>query len=214
MTRPAPIALVETAQLEEYPIDRDTRLDGHAFIKWHHIRWMSSKTFRRASWEVQGMARALFDLSQLQCPVGTLPDDDEDLADMLRVPQRRLRELRAMEFGPLRNWVPCLSEGERRLMHPVVLAQVRDALDRREVYKLSSEDKAEYQRIKRLREAMTSLGLGKDAVADDVLIHRMNDALKATCRGNRYTRHYQAVLLQARREGWIDERSAVLSRGL
>lgn len=111
------LKLVVADDLPEYPIARAVRLDGNSFVKWQHLRWLSSKTARRASWEVKGMARELFDLAQMQSPIGTLPDDDDDLADMLRVSVSRMRELRAMEFGPLRNWMPCMSEGERRLMH-------------------------------------------------------------------------------------------------
>ena len=205
--RPA-FQVINIADLIEYPIARTTRLDGHAFVKWAHIRWMSSKTYKRASWEVHGMARALFDLSQLESPIGTLPDDDEELAMMLRVDLRRMRDLRLMEFGPLRNWVPCLSDGERRLMHPVVLEQVRDALERREVHELSKEEKAAYQRVKRLREALAKMGAAADLVADDVLIGRIDEWLKAHCRGNRRQQHYDAALLHAVNAGWVADMAA------
>ena len=207
-TASALLKVVDLANLPEYPIARTTRLDGHAFVKWAHIRWLSSKTFKRASWEVQGMARALFDLSQLESPIGTLPDDDDELALMLRVDIRRMRELRAMEFGPLRNWSPCLSDGERRLMHAVVLDQVRDALERREVHELSKEEKAAYQRVKRLRETLQRMGLGADALADDVLIGRMDEWLKSHCRGNRKQSHYDAALMHAVAAGWVADMAA------
>lgn len=206
-SRPA-LQVINASDLPEYPIARATRLDGHAFVKWAHIRWLSSKSFKRCSWEVQGMARALFDLSQLESPIGTLPEDDEELAMMLRVDLRRLRELRAMEFGPLRNWHPCLSDGERRLMHTVVLEQVRDALERREVHELSKEEKAAYQRVKRLREALEKMGLGADVVADDVLVGRMDEWLKAHCRGNRRQANYDAALLHAVNNGWTEDAAA------
>jgi hypothetical protein len=197
--------LVAVEDLPEYPIARVTRLDGHSFVKWAHLRWMSSTSFRRMAWEAQGMARALFDLAQMESPIGTLPDDDEELAYMLRVDIRRMRELRKAEFGPLRNWVPCLSEGERRLMHQVVLEQVRDALERREVHELSKEEKAAYQRVKRLREALEKLGLGADVLADDILIGRMDEWLKTQCRGNRKAGHYEAALIHAVQAGWVAE---------
>lgn len=197
------LKLVVADDLPEYPIARAVRLDGNSFVKWQHLRWLSSKTARRASWEVKGMARELFDLAQMQSPIGTLPDDDDDLADMLRVSVSRMRELRAMEFGPLRNWVPCMSEGERRLMHPVVLDQVLDVLERREVHELSKEDKATYQRLKRLGQALEKLGCDKAVVADDVLISRMDQWLQAHCKGNRKTQHYEAALVHAAKSGWL-----------
>ncbi|GGE26711.1 hypothetical protein SAMN05421774_11240 [Gemmobacter megaterium] len=190
--------------LPEYPVARGVRLDGHSFVKWQHLRWLSSRSFRLCSWEVQGMARALFDLSQLESPVGTLPDDDAELAQMLRVDARRMAELRRMEFGPLRNWCPCLSDGEVRLMHPVVLAQVQDAIERREIHELSKEDKATYQRLKRLREALRGMGLSEHVLADDRLIGRMDDWLKQGCKGNRRATHYEAALMHAVAQGWCE----------
>lgn len=202
--RAAALSVVGHNHLEEYPIPRAVRMDGNSFVKWQHLRWLSSKMSRRASWEVQGMARALFDMAQTQSPVGTLPDDDEDLADMLRVTTARWRELRAMEFGPLRNWVPCLSEGERRLMHPVVLEQVRDVLERRELHELSKEEKAVVMRKKRLREAMKQLGLTDAVLADNLLMDRMDDWLKGHCKGNRTKRHYEEAIMHAVRQGWTE----------
>ncbi|RRH70022.1 hypothetical protein [Falsigemmobacter faecalis] len=203
------LVAISTAEIEEYPIARETRLDGHSFIKWQHIRWLSSKTFKLCSWEVQGMARALFDLSQLESPVGTLPDDDAELAHMLRVDTSRMADLRRSEYGPLRNWRPCLSEGERRLMHPVVLAQVQDALERREIHELSKEDKATYQRLKRLREALKSLGLAGEVLEDERLIGRMDEWLKQTCKGNRRMPHYEAAIQHAVAQGWVGRPASV-----
>lgn len=198
---------VNTADLEEYPIGREERLDGHGFVKWFHHRWLHSKTHLKASYEVQGMARALFDLAQMQSPIGTLPDDDEELAMLLRVDLPRWRTLRALEFGPLRNWRRCLAAGEVRLMHPVVLAQVQDALERREAHALSKEEKATYQRLKRLREGLKALGCSEDVLAEEVLIRRMDDWLRATCVGNRKPVHYERALQHAVREKWVAPRA-------
>lgn len=197
------IVPVDAGKLTEYPVPRGVRLDGNSFVKWQHLRWLSSKMARRASYEVQGMARALFDMAQTQSPIGTLPADDEDLADLLRLDLHRWRELRAMTFGPLRNWRPCLSDGEVRLMHPVVLEQVLDVLERREVHELSKEEKATYQRLKRIGEALIKLGVDRAVVGDDVLISRMDEWLKGHCKGNRKQPHYEAALLHAVNSGWL-----------
>jgi len=195
---------VSGAALEEYPIERDVRLDSHSFTKWHHLRWLSSRSFKLSTWEVQGMARALFDLSQLESPVGTLPDNDEELAYMLRVDTRRISELRRMEYGPLRNWRPCLSEGERRLMHPVVLAQVQDALDRRELHRLSKDAQATVKRLQRLREALRKIGVKDAALNDEALIQRIDAHLSEHCRGFRTVAAITAALQVAMQQRWLD----------
>lgn len=199
----AAIQVVAVADLLEYPLAAHVRLDGNGFVKWQHSRWLNSTSFRKMSWEVQGMARALFDFSQMETPVGTLPDDDEELAFMLRIEVRRLRELRQMEFGPLRHWTRCRVGDQVRLMHPVVLEQVQDALERRETAALSKEAKAEFQRLKRLREALAEEGLDKAVVADDVLIKRMDDWLQANHKGNRTKAAYRSAILHAQTMKWF-----------
>ena len=199
----APRRVIDAESLPRYPLGREERLDGNSFVKWQIHRWIHSRTFKLCSWEVQGMAFALFLLSQCESPVGTLPDDDEELAMMLRCTVPRLRELRAMELGPLRNWVPCLCDAERRLMHPVVMEQVRDALERRAVAQLSKEEKAVAIRQQRLRKALEKQGLGKDALADDVLIQRMDEWLMAHHRGNRTEAVYRSALFHASQQRWF-----------
>lgn len=205
MAKPAATFKVvdEVGDLEEYPIGRDERLDGNSFVKWHTARWLSSKTFKLMPWDMQGMARALFDLCQMESPIGTLPDDDEELAYMLRVDLRRMRELRGMDFGPLRNWSRCLSGNEVRLMHPVVTLQVRDALERRALAQLSKEDRAVKMRLDRLVKGVQQQGWSKAVVADDVLIRRMDDWLSAHHKGNRTEAVYRSAMLHAVQQRWI-----------
>lgn len=201
--QPAPLNLVSVSDLPDYPIDRSARLDGNSFVKWHTARWLSSKTFKLMSWECQGMARALFDLCQNESPIGTLPDDDAELAFMLRVDTRRMAELRAMEFGPLRNWRRCLCGDEIRLMHPVVLTQVQDALERRELAKLSKDEKAISMRLGRLRKALLGEGLSQEVVADDIFVGRIDDWLESHKRGYRTKDAYRSAILHAVQSGWI-----------
>lgn len=198
------VRLVQGASdLEQYPIDRSERLDAHSFVKWMHHRWMSSRTFKLAGWEAQGMARALYDMAQTESPVGTLPDDDKELAVMLRIDSSRVLDLRKMDFGPFRGWRPCLCGSEIRLMHPVVLEQVRDALDRRDTRTLSADAKAEYQRIRRLKDGLKALGMDERAIADDVLINRMDAWLKENRKGRRDRASYEAVILVAQKLRWF-----------
>lgn len=200
-----PVLQVIEGDLPEYPISRDVRLDGHSFVKWHHHRWLQSRMCLRGDFECKGMARDLFDVAQTQSPVGTLPADTDDCALLIRADRARFADLCRREFGPLHGWVRCVSGGELRLMHPVVLEQVQDALDRREVSNLSREEKAVYQRQKRLRAAWAGLGVGKDALADDVLIARVDGWMAETVRGNRKQVHYESALVHAAKVGWMAE---------
>lgn len=200
----SPLSLVSGATLPEYPIGRDERLDGQSFVKWHTARWLSSRSFKLMDWEAQGMARALFDLCQNESPVGTIPDDDDELAFMLRTDARHIRELRGLEFGPLRNWTRCVCNGEVRLMHPVVLQQVQDAIERRELAKLSRDDKAVSMRLARLRKGLLAAGLDKAVVADEILVGRIDQWLEENRRGNRTKETYSAAIWHAVQNRWIE----------
>jgi len=203
MTRFAHLSTVPFGDLPDYPIPRETRLDSHSFVKWWHHRWLNSALHLIASYEVQGVAFALFNIAQNQSPVGTLPDDDAILAKLLHLDALSWADLRARRMGPLHGWTPCLSDGERRLMHSVVLAQVLDALERREARTLSVEDAAERQRFKRLREGLTRINCSQEVLADGVLMGRLDGWLTANWKGNRTRSAYEAAMVQAARAGWF-----------
>lgn len=204
MAGPVPhLASISSAELEQYPIDRAERLDAHAFVKWQHHRWMSSRTFKMASWQAQGMIRALFDMAQSESPIGTLPDDDAELAFMLRIDTREMSDLRRVEFGPLRGWKRCLCGNEVRLMHPVVLEQVQDALDRRNARSLSADDQAERKRLERLRKALKDQGLAPAVIADNVLIQRMDEWLLENWKKNRTAEAYAKAIMFAQKSRWF-----------
>ncbi|WYK04458.1 hypothetical protein DWF04_015740 [Cereibacter sphaeroides f. sp. denitrificans] len=201
--RPAP-ALVVVEELPAYPIARDERLPELAFVKWVPSRWLNSSGHLKCTYEVQGMARALFDIATAQSPIGTLPDDDEELAALLRVPQSQWKTLRGMgDRGPLRNWVQCRSDGEVRLMHPVVTAQLQEVLHRREQRELSREAQAEAKRMDRLAKGLQQAGLNADVSGDMILLKRIDDWLKANWLGSRTMRAHLAALEAARQQGWI-----------
>lgn len=192
------------ADLPVYPIGAQDRLDGNSFVKWNSARWMASRTAKLMSWDQQGMHRYLFDACQMETPVGTLPDDDRELAAMLRTDAARIREIRGMEFGALRNWRPCLCDGQVRLMHHVVLEQVQDALDRRAMAKLSEDARAQAVRLDRLRKALSEQGLSKAVLADDVLVERMDAWLRDAHRGRRTAAVYRSALLHAVQHRWFE----------
>ena len=202
MSRPH-LQPVPPVDLPDYPIDRETRLDAHSFMKWWHHRWLNSAMHLTGSYEVQGIAFALFNIAQNQSPVGSLPDDHYMLARLLRIDPAHWSDLCARAVGPLHGWTRCLSDGEVRLMHPVVLGQVSDALERREARTLSTEDAAERQRYKRLREGLTKIGVGPAVLDDGVLMGRLDGWLSAQWKGNRTRAAYEAVMVQAGKEGWF-----------
>lgn len=200
--------VIEQGQIEVYPISRAERLDTHGFLKWWFHRWTSSRTFKLMSWENQGMARALFDMAQTESPVGTLPDDDAELAVMLRIDTNRVKDLRRQDFGPLRGWRRCDCEGETRLMHSVVLEQVQDALERREARGLSREEQAGRKRIQRLKEGLRGHGLDEAALDDDLLIRRMDDWLSANWRRARSAEAYGRAVIHAVQQKWCSPASS------
>lgn len=202
-------SVADVADLPEYPIGREVRMAGHFFTMWDHVRWLNSKMHRKATPEAQCHFMNLCFLSQTQRPVGTLPDDDSELAYMLHISVDHWQALRKMEYGPLRHWVRCQCDGEIRLMHGVVLEVALDALGRREAREASNAEKAIYQRLVRLREALAALGVGKAVLADDALIERMDQWLLNNHRGQRRSPAYQRVMEYAASQGWFGKGRSV-----
>jgi len=202
MTR-ALLAPVAVTDLPEYPFGPEDRLDGNSFVKWHTTRWLGSRTFKLMPWDMQGMARALFDMAQLETPIGTLPDDDDELAFMLRCDARRIRELRGLEYGPMRNWQRCRCDGAVRLMHPVVVEVISDALTRRNSAALAKDAKAVAQRMARLRRALAAEGCSDAVLGDDVLLRRIDGWLEENHRSNRTRAVYRSALLHAQQQRWF-----------
>ncbi len=207
--QPPHLRAVPSEPIPLYPLPKDMRLDGHSFTKWQHNRWLNSSMFNLASYESQGMARALFDMAQNQSPIGTLPDSDLELARMLRVDPAYWLEVRARPMGPLHNWTPCSIQGsnEQRLMHPVVLAMVLDIIERREARDLSKEQQAERKRMERMRASLAKLGCNDGVLEDVILLGRMDQWLVKNWNGNRTRTAYERALIEATQQGWLPPRS-------
>jgi len=204
------LSLIEPAELPDYPISRDERLPELAFIKWQPSRWLNSAGHLKCSYEVQGVARALFDLATAQSPIGTLPDDNDELAALLRMPASHFAALRGLgQLGPLRNWTRCLcprghAAPEIRLMHHVVTASLEDVLSRREAREAGRGRQVVDKKMQRMRAGMVKAGLSPLQVADDVLMGRLDEFLNKICTGNRMPHHYQAAFDLAVRQRWIE----------
>lgn len=205
MTAPriASFSLIDADDLPDYPIARGDMLSGHHFTMWRHHQWLGSTLHLKGSYEVQGAALNLFFMAQTQNPVGTLPNDDELLARMLRMDIVRWRDLCAMSIGPLHNWKKCRCGNEVRLMHETVLQVLQEAMAKREARDLSKEEKAVAQRLKRLREGLSRLKVDKAVLADEILIRRMDEWLTTNWKGNRTAAAYDRVIMVAAKERWI-----------
>lgn len=205
MTAPHLLAVADDGPFV-YPIPRHERLDGQTFVKWWHHRWLASEMHLMATYEVQGMARALFDLAQTQSPMGTMPRNRAIVARLLRVEPHRFEELCRSEFGPLSGWMPCVTEdGESRMYHPVVLEQVQDALSRREAWIAKKSDAAVRERHRRLIKALRELGVSQAVVADAALIERMDQWLLDNWPNKRTAEAYHRVMAEAAQGRWFGQ---------
>jgi hypothetical protein len=195
--------ITDTDDLAEYPLPRDFRMPTHYYMAWWHNRWLNSTLHLTGTYEVQGVALALFCIAQNQSPIGTLPEDEMLLARLLRMDLTRWRDLCRMEVSPLHGWYRCRAGSEVRLAHAVVLEVIEEARERREVRELSKEERAQQRRVQRLRQQLVEYGLD-DTLAQDVLLREeMNEWLEAHCKGRRGPMWIARALQWAQRTGVI-----------
>lgn len=194
---------VDIDDLPEYPLDQDVRLSSHYFTMIEHHRWLNSALRLSSGLEVQGAALNLYFIAQSQTPVGTLPDDDAILSRLLYTDLVTWQALRNRPFGALHHWTRCRCGSEIRLMHPVVLEGVLNALNRRETREASKDDRAVVARMQRLKEALVKMGCAKDVVGDDVLLERMEAWLFEHWKRRRTPEAYIAVLEYASKMKWF-----------
>jgi hypothetical protein len=177
--------LIETSELPEYPFSVTERLTTHYFTAFHHDRWLNSRFRLSTAPDVRGLALDLFFLSQKQSPVGTLPDDDVQLAKLLMIDLRTWQEYRGREWSPLYKWERCLCEGEIRLMHPVVSEMIWDAIGRRDKKKAEGELGRARKRLDRLPDQILRAGGSQRMAMDADLLERVDAWLLRHCAGNR-----------------------------
>jgi hypothetical protein len=199
--------LIDGGSLPDYPFGPEVRLDNHHFTMVHHHLWLASRLHLMGSLAAQGAALNLIFYAQMQSPVGTLPDDDFQLARLLRMDVVAWRNLRGESPGPLHKWEHCrCHDGSVRLMHPVVLQGVEQAIHKREERELSTEGKAVSMRQMRLRRALESLGCVKELIGDQVLIERMDTWLLEHIKGKRTASSYSQALDHAGKMRWFTRR--------
>lgn len=177
--------LVVPNDLPEYPLDPHQRLTTHFFMAWHHDRWLNSRFRLSAPPDVRGLAFDLFCLSQKQTPVGTLPDDDVQLAALLLLDLKSWQSYRARDWSPLYHWEPCLCDGEVRLMHSVVVEIILESLTLREKRRVEGEIGRRRKRLERLPSQVLDAGGTRQMSQDGDLLDRLDTWLMQNCTGNR-----------------------------
>ncbi|NVK57311.1 MAG: hypothetical protein HWE26_17040 [Alteromonadaceae bacterium] len=174
------LQVFDAADLPEYPISADSRLDSHYFMPFNHDRFDRSK-FRQKSYrdpEVGYFGMELFFKSHGETPLGTLPTDDDSLAFLLNLSLDRWLSLKERAFNPLYNWSPVRCDnGDIRLAHPVITEVMVLALKSHQEHKASNEDKAVYTRRKRLVEVLAKCGCSDKLCADEFAVAWLDEWL-------------------------------------
>lgn len=201
MTQPG-LQIIDTADLPEYPISAECRLDSHYYMPFNHARYNRSD-FRRKAYrdpEVGFFGMELFFKSHGETPLGTLPTDDESLAFLLGLPLDRWLSLKDRPFSPLYNWRPVRCDnGDIRLAHPVVQEVMEAALRGHQEHIASNESKAVYARRKRLVDALRDCGCGDDLCRDDYAVAWLDDWLLENHLGQRRMPQLQHSIARALR---------------
>jgi hypothetical protein len=143
---------VPTDELPVYPLDETDRLDSHWFLAWERRRWLNSEMRLKATPECRALYFDLICISYDQSPIGTLPDDVDILAKLLLTEAQHLAALCGLRYGPLHKWERCLCGTEVRLMHPMVLKTLREAISRKEDNRARTEAANSKKRRQRLRD--------------------------------------------------------------
>lgn len=177
------LQVVEAGKMQEYPIPLGERLDSHFFMAFMFNRWLNSAFRIKAPPEIRAYGFDLFCISQNQDPVGTLPDDDTQLAFHLNLDLAVWTEIRGRSMSPLYNWSRCMCGGEVRLMHQVVTDVAMLAFKKKTQ---NAAALAEGRRRKRMKSLSEMIGrIGHSAMSKDAaLVNRIADWLGQNVEGS------------------------------
>lgn len=191
MTAQTGFRIVETGELDAYPISANDRLDSHFFLQWNLKRWRGSEFRKKADPEVGWYGFQLFCIAQDGTPIGTLPCDDQQLAFDLNLPLERWHALLKRDVNPLHGWrrVKC-DNGEIRLAHRVVTEVALEALGSKRRNAAAAEQRKLAKRLADLRDMVERIG-AKQLLKNAGFIERFNEWLET---------HHEGV---QRREGMI-----------
>ncbi|MBL4808208.1 MAG: hypothetical protein JKY31_13125 [Rhodobacteraceae bacterium] len=176
-------SVVDVSELPEYPLDENERLESHSFFLLHYDRWLESEFRLKSSLESRGAAIDLFSLSQRQTPVGTLPNDDVQLAKLLHITLEHWLRLKSANDSPLYKWTLCRCGSKVRLMHPVVTEVVLKAFDGKRANLDRAEAGRERKRMNDLRGTIERVG-SKSMAHDESIVLRVKAWLAENVSGN------------------------------
>lgn len=166
--------VVGAGDLPEYPIAPGERLQSHYYLEFHYHRWLTSDTRLLADLDVRSVYLDLIFVSQDQSPVGTLPCDMRILAKLVGVPQEVFDGLCKREIGPLHKWTPCMSQGVRRLHHPVVTELALRAVDSRARNAIANENDRQRKRLNTIRKNLCELPGGKRVAESQRMVEQVS----------------------------------------
>ena len=176
--RTAHLQPIEAGELPEYPLTAEDRLDSHYFMVWERRRWLNSDMRLKGTPECRALYFDLINIAYDSSPVGTLPTDLDVLAKLVFVDPGHFRALCKLDYGPLHRWTRCLCEdGEVRLMHPMVLRSLVEAVSRKEDNRAKLEAANTKKRLQRLRS--TVAGLHVEVSKNDAAIRWIDEWLTA-----------------------------------
>mgnify|MGYP006979927583 CR=1 FL=1 len=175
-TRAVHLLPVDAEELPDYPFGADDRLDSHYFMVWERRRWLNSDMRLKGTPECRALYFDLTNIAYDQSPVGTLPDDMDVLAKMLFLDPGHFRALCKLDYGPLHKWTRCRCEGgEVRLMHPMVLRSLTEAIARKEDNRARNEAANAAKRLQRLR--ATVAGYQAELAKNDAAVRWIDEWL-------------------------------------
>ncbi|RJE81755.1 hypothetical protein DWB67_01160 [Paracoccus sp. JM45] len=149
-------------------------------MAWERRRWLNCDMRLKGTYECRSMYFDLINIAYDQSPIGTLPTDTSVLAKMLFVDRDHFDQLCRLEFGPLHKWRRVRCDTEIRLMHPMILKSLTEAISRKEDHRARSEAASVSKRLLRLRTAMA--GYQKELAENDAAVRWIDDwLLKEGC---------------------------------
>jgi len=206
VARSALFTPVGAGEIPDYPLSNEDRLDSHYFVPWERRRWLNSDMRLRGTPECRALYLDLIFIAYDQSPVGTLPVDPDVLARLVFVDPAHFRALCSLPFGPLHRWERCRCEGgELRLMHPMVLRTLTEAIARKEDNRAKNEAANAAKRRQRLR--ITVAGYSADLAKNDAALLFMDDWLVA--QGCEYR---TSIWIERALAAWSDHMMALTMR--
>jgi hypothetical protein len=142
---------------------------------WEPRRWLNSDMRLKGTPECRALYFDLINISYDNSPIGTLSSDLEVLAKLVFVEPGHFKALCKLDFGPLHRWMPCLCDSEVRLMHPMVVKSLTEAVSRKEDNRAKCEAANNAKRVQRLRS--TVAGLHLELAKNDAAVKWMDEWL-------------------------------------